>query len=54
MHRLARLLQFLGLLMTGFAFFDGVLGGNTRREIVLLGAGAALFFAGRLLERGRP
>lgn len=54
MYRLARFLQFLGLLVTGFAFFDGVLGGNVRREILLLGVGAVLFFAGRSLQGRRP
>ena len=50
MRSLARLLQFLGLLVTGFAFFDGVLGGHVRRELVLLAAGAVLFLTGRALQ----
>jgi hypothetical protein len=51
---LARLLQLLGLIVTGLAFFDGVIGGNVRREIVLLGVGGVLFLAGRFLQgRGR-
>lgn len=53
MYFLARGLQFAGLVVTGVAFFDGVLGGNVRREIALLAAGAVLFFAGRLLQRKR-
>jgi hypothetical protein len=53
-YRLTRSLQFLGLLVTGFAFFDGVLGGNVRREILLLGLGAAIFFSGRALRGRRP
>ena len=44
------MLQFLGLLVTGVAFFDGVLGGHIRRELVLLGVGAAVFFLGRWLQ----
>ncbi len=54
MYRLARAIQFLGLLVTGFAFFSGVLGGNVRREIVLLAVGAGLFFTGRALQGRRP
>ncbi|MDQ6894914.1 MAG: hypothetical protein M3167_19845 [Acidobacteriota bacterium] len=53
MYALARALQFLGLVVTGFGFFVGVFGGNVRGELALLGVGAALFFGGRLLqERG--
>jgi hypothetical protein len=43
-------MQFFGLLVTGFAFFDGVLGGNVRREILLLCVGALFFLAGRALQ----
>ena len=50
MHAAARSLQFLGLIVTGLAFFSGVLGGNVRLELVLLGVGAAIFFTGRWLE----
>lgn len=53
MYPLARALQFLGLLLTGIAFFDGVFGGNVRRELVLLAAGAAIFFLGRALQPRR-
>lgn len=51
MHFVARSLQFGGLVVTGIAFFDGVLAGNVRRELVLLALGAALFFLGRALQR---
>ncbi len=47
---LARGLQLAGLLVTGIGFFDGVLAGHVRRELALLGVGAALFFCGRWLE----
>jgi hypothetical protein len=50
MHLLARLLQFLGLLVTGIAFFDGVVGGNVRRELALLAIGAVLFLTGRAVQ----
>jgi len=53
MRPLARLLQFLGLLVTGFAFFDGVLGGNVRRELALLALGGTLFLLGRILQGSR-
>jgi hypothetical protein len=46
----SRALQFLGLVMTGFGFFAGVLGGNIRGELFLFGFGAGIFFAGRLLQ----
>jgi hypothetical protein len=49
-YPVARALQFLGLLVTGVAFFDGVLGGNVRRELVLLALGAAVFFLGRWIQ----
>jgi hypothetical protein len=49
----ARGLQLLGLVVTGIGFFAGVLGGNVRLELVLLGAGAAAFFSGRALEKSR-
>jgi len=52
-YRLARALQFTGLLVTGIAFFDGVLGGHVKRELVLLAAGAAIFFLGRALQPRR-
>jgi hypothetical protein len=47
---LARLAQFLGLLVTGSGFFVGVLGGNVRGELWLLAIGAAIFFSGRALQ----
>ncbi|MDQ2979255.1 MAG: hypothetical protein M3R62_08540 [Acidobacteriota bacterium] len=50
MYPASRALQYLGLVVTGFGFFVGVLGGNTRGELVLLGVGAGIFFAGRLLQ----
>ena len=51
MYTLARALQLLGLVVTGIGLWDGLLGGNVRRELVLLGIGAALFFGGRWLQR---
>jgi hypothetical protein len=52
-YLLSRTLQFTGLVVTGVAFFDGVLAGNVRRELALLVAGAALFFVGRWLQTRR-
>jgi hypothetical protein len=46
-------MQFLGLVISGSAFFVGVVGGNERRELWLLGIGAAIFFAGWMLQRNR-
>jgi hypothetical protein len=51
MHAAGRTLQLLGLLVTGAGFFLGVLGGNIRGELVLLGVGAAVFFGGRAIEK---
>jgi hypothetical protein len=51
MHAAARALELVGLVVTGVGFFSGVLGGNVRLELVLLAAGAAVFFLGRRLER---
>jgi hypothetical protein len=47
----ARVLQLSGLVVTGLAFFTGVLGHNERLEFALLGFGAAIFFLGRWLEK---
>lgn len=47
----ARILQLLGLVVSGAGFFSGVIGGNVRLELVLLGVGATIFFLGRLLEK---
>ena len=52
MYRLARAVQFLGLVVAGSALFVGLLGHNDRRELLLLGIGAGVFFAGRGLQRG--
>ena len=53
MYGLGRVVQFLGLVVSGAAFFVGVLGHNVRRELALLGVGAAIFFAGWMLQRGQ-
>jgi len=52
-YAIARALQFLGLIVTGFGFFAGVIGGNVRGELVLLAVGAAIFFGGRWLQTHR-
>jgi len=49
-YAVSRAVQFLGLVIAGAAFFVGVLGSNVRRELALLGIGAAVFFAGRALQ----
>jgi hypothetical protein len=51
-YAIARAVQFLGLVIAGSAFFVGVLGHDVRRELLILGIGAAIFFAGRGLQRG--
>ncbi len=54
MYTAGRALQFLGLIVTGYGFFVGVLAGNLRRELALLAVGATIFFGGRFFEsRGR-
>lgn len=53
MYAAGRAVQFLGLVISGAAFFVGVFAGNVRRELLLLGIGAAIFFAGWMLQRGR-
>ncbi len=52
MYGLARAVQFLGLVVAGSALFVGLLSHNVRRELVLLGIGAGMFFAGRALQGG--
>jgi hypothetical protein len=51
LYALGRILQVVGLLVTGSGFFLGVLGGNVRGELVLLALGAAIFFSGRLAQK---
>ena len=51
MYSLSRLVQLLGLVVAGAAFFVGVLDHNVRRELMLLGLGAAIFFTGLALQR---
>jgi hypothetical protein len=51
MYSVARAVQFLGLVVAGAALFVGVLGHNVRRELLLLGIGAAVFFTGRALQK---
>jgi len=51
-YRLARAVQFLGLVVAGSALFVGLLGHNVRRELLLLGIAAGVFFAGWALQRG--
>ena len=51
MYKLSRGIQFLGLVVAGAALFVGLLGHNSRRELMLLGVGAAVFFTGQFLQR---
>jgi hypothetical protein len=51
-YGLARIIQFLGLVVAGSALFVGFLGHDARRELIVLGIGACLFFAGRGLQKG--
>jgi hypothetical protein len=51
MYRLSRAIQFLGLVVAGAAFFVGLLSHDSRRELMLLGVGAAIFFGGQALQR---
>lgn len=53
MYAAGRALQFTGLVVTGVGFFRGAVGENIRQELVLLAVGAALFFAGRLVQGAR-
>lgn len=50
---LARSLQVVGLLVAGVGFFAGVLGGQVRRELLLLALGAGIFYGARRLEARR-
>ncbi|MEX0879614.1 MAG: hypothetical protein WEB59_09935 [Thermoanaerobaculia bacterium] len=51
MYRIARAVQFVGLVVAGAALFVGLLGHNVRRELLLAGIGAGIFFAGYALAR---
>jgi hypothetical protein len=48
---LPRAVQFLGLVIAGSALFVGLLGHDERRELLLLGIGGGVFFAGWMLQR---
>jgi hypothetical protein len=52
-YALGRSVQFLGLVVAGAAFFVGVLGHEVRRELLLLGIGAGIFFTGYALQGSR-
>ena len=51
MYALGRTFQFAGLVVAGAAFFVGIFGHAVRRELLLLGIGAGIFFAGYALQR---
>ena len=51
MHAAGRVLQLLGLIVSGTGFFSGVIGGNIRLELVLLAAGAGIFFLGTRMQK---
>ena len=53
MYALARILQLLGLVVTGAGLWVGVLGRNVRGELALLAVGAGVFFLGRYLQGAR-
>ncbi|MGE5413702.1 MAG: hypothetical protein ACM3NW_05970 [Syntrophomonadaceae bacterium] len=53
MYAAGRAVQFFGLVIAGSALFVGVFGQNVRGELTLLGIGAAIFFAGWMLQRRR-
>jgi len=53
MYALARLVQFAGLVVAGAAFFVGVMGKDARRELMILGVGAAIFLLGYVMQRAR-
>jgi hypothetical protein len=52
-YALSRVVQLFGLVVAGSAFFVGVLDHNVRRELLLLGIGAGIFFTGHALQRSR-
>jgi len=52
-YALARAMQLAGLVVTGVGLWQGVLAGNVRRELLLLGIGAGIFFLGRYLQGSR-
>lgn len=54
MYAFARALQLAGLVVTGAGLWNGLLGGNVRRELLLLAVGAGIFFLGRWLQGARP
>jgi len=53
MYAVSRLVQFAGLVVAGSALFVGLMQHDARRELLILGVGAGIFFAGYALQRVR-
>ena len=49
-YAFARFLQVLGLATVPLGLYVGISESNVRLELIYLGIGAALFYAGRLLQ----
>ena len=49
-YALARFLQAIGLATFPLGLYVGVTTGNVKAELIYCGIGAAIFFAGRLLQ----
>lgn len=53
-YALARFLQVLGLATVLIGLYVGISVSNVRAELIYLGIGAAVFYAGRLLQGQNP
>jgi hypothetical protein len=49
-HSIALLLQVLGLATFPLGLYVGIATGNVKAELIYCGIGAAIFYAGRLLQ----
>ena len=53
-YSIARFLQLLGLATVALGLYVGISLSNVKAELIYLGVGAALFYAGRLLQGKNP
>jgi hypothetical protein len=53
-YSIARLLQALGIATFPLGLYVGISTGNVKAELIYCGVGAALFYAGRLLQGRNP
>lgn len=51
MNKIAKIIQFVGMAITGVGLFYGILQNDMRQEFTYLGLGIVVFLIGYVLER---